>query len=128
MERMVTASPRIQILTSRLALQEERVYRLDNRLDSLRSELEGVQMSTTQLSARVKQIEEALARIPDPAERTAFEEQVTMLKAQLTLESGREQSLRVREAEAVQALAAEQNRWEDLNRRLDDLERLLDRR
>jgi hypothetical protein len=44
---------------------------------------------------------------------------------QLKDRTGAEQAARTRENDAAQALNTEQNRWIELNARLDELERLL---
>jgi hypothetical protein len=47
------------------------------------------------------------------------------MKAQLAMLDANLARLRAEEAEAVNALSAEQGRWVDLNARLDELERSL---
>jgi len=47
------------------------------------------------------------------------------LRQQLKTWTATEQAARTRENDAAQALTTEQNRWVDLNTRLDELERLL---
>jgi hypothetical protein len=61
----------------------------------------------------------------DEQGRRAFEVGIIDLKRQLKSHTASEDAARTRENDAAQALSIEQNRWNDLNARLDELERLL---
>jgi hypothetical protein len=126
MERTATVNPRIQLVTSRMALQDERVYRLARQAESLRDELERVTIESRESVTRTKQIEDLLANETDQKKRQDFEEALRFMKSETELRAMREQSLRMREAEAANTLAIEQAQWNELARRLDELERMLE--
>ena len=127
MERSATVSPRIQLLTSRMALQDERVYRFARQAESINDELERATFQNREFAARAKQMEEMLALEPDLAKRREFEDAQRFMKAEVELQASREQTLRARHTETANLLAAEQTRWVELTQALDELERMLGR-
>jgi hypothetical protein len=127
MERSATVSPRIQLLTSRMALQDERVYRFARQAESVRDELDRVTFQNREFATRAKQMEELLALEADPAKRREIEEAQRFMKSEAELQNSREQLLRARESEAATLLATEQTRWMELSQALDELERMLAR-
>jgi septal ring factor EnvC (AmiA/AmiB activator) len=127
-ERSATVNPRIQLFTSRMALQDERVFRVARQVESLRDELDRLTTQGRESAARNKQFEEMLAGETDPQKRLELQETQRFTKIETELRAAREQLLRTREAEAANALAAEQARWMELSQKLDELERMLDNR
>jgi len=128
MERLASAAPRMQLLTSRLTIQEERVNRTARDLESLRSQIDSTRTMAQALRAQAKRIDEGLSDATDPRERGDLERRKQEMNAELEALGAREQALRGREADALGALGLEQARWEELSGRLDDLERVLDGR
>jgi hypothetical protein len=122
MERSATMTPRIQLLTSRMSLQDERVSRMSRQAEGL------LAVQGRELAMRAKQLEEALAAETDPQRRSELEEVQRSVKAETELQAERRQLTRAREAEAASALATEQARWTELSERLDELESLLEPR
>ena len=127
MERSAAVGPRIQLLTSRMALQDERVFRTARQVDSLRDELQRLTTQSQELAARTTQLEEALRTATDPGKQLELREALRFVKTEAELQATREQQTRAREAEAASALAQEQARWTELSQRLDDIEALLDK-
>jgi hypothetical protein len=127
MERSATVSPRIQLLTSRMALQDERVYRFARQAESLRDEIDRVAFQNRESATRANQFEEMLALEADPTKRREIEEAQRFMKSESELQASREQLLRTRETEAAALLATEQTRWMELSQSLDELERMLSR-
>jgi hypothetical protein len=128
MERSATMTPRIQLLTSRMSLQDERVSRMSRQAEGLRDEVDRLAVQGRELAMRAKQLEEALAAETDPQRRSELEEVQRSVKAETELQAERRQLTRAREAEAASALATEQARWTELSERLDELESLLEPR
>jgi hypothetical protein len=69
--------------------------------------------------------ERRLQTTADDRLRRELEVGVADLKRRLKLQTAAEEAARARENDAMQALTTEQNRWIELNARLDELERLL---
>jgi hypothetical protein len=126
MERTATVNPRIQLVTSRMSLQDERVYRLTRQVENLRDELERMTMESREHAVRTRRLEDVLANETDQTKRLQMEEQLRHMKSESELWATREQLLRTRETEAANTLAVEQAHWNELTRRLDELERMLE--
>ena len=128
MERLASAGPRMQLLTSRLAIQEERANRAARDLEGIRSEIENARNETQGLRMQAKMVEDTLPKTAEPRERDELERQTPMIPGRLDALTARDQVLRAREAEAVGTVGQEQARWHDLSLRLDELERALENR
>ena len=125
LERAATTGTRIQLLVARVQLQEQRISDLSRRLDGVRSELRDIDRGLAPMSEQLASFEEAASGSDDPQERKAAEQQVGMMKAQVTGMERRRQELTTDEAFLAQQLATEQNRWVEFNERLEQLERSL---
>ena len=128
LERQSSTGARVQLLSSRVALQDERVYRASQQLDALHRELLDVDRMEQEARSRAKGIEEAIETISDPERRQDLEGAQRQFKLELASHSNRQQALRAREQELLAALGFEQAKLDEINRRLDDLERLLEPR
>jgi len=121
------ASLRLQMLVARLQAEEQRIIYLDR----LRSEV-GVRRSTAEqgrneVAMRVGNLSAETGTL-DPEKRRAVESQLESEKSRLALQDRTLQQIQAEEADAVNALAQEQGRWNDFNARLDELERSLSQR
>jgi uncharacterized coiled-coil protein SlyX len=125
LERAATVGTRIQLLVARVQLQEQRISDLSRRLDSVRSELRDMERGLGPMSEQLASFEESAAESDDPRERKAAEQQVGMMKAQVSAMERRKQELTTDEAFLAQQLATEQNRWVEFNQRLEQLEQSL---
>lgn len=125
MEQAATIGPRVQVTLARLNIQEQRVSHLTAQLDSVRQQLNGNAAGALRFSENIADLDNRIAIEPDPAKRAVLQEQQRELKAAISMQAKMEISLRDRESESAVALATEQGRWNDLNARLDELERLL---
>ena len=75
------------------------------------------------------QLEQTTQDASRPAqERTAADEQAKAMRAQMASMETSIQQLRAVEASVAQELAGEQARWNDINQRLEELDRALARR
>ena len=126
LQRTSGATARMQLLTARLTLQEQRLGVLANQRQLVVTKL----MEETRLRIEA---EAQLARFTSndlkslPAEfpRDQFEGIVAEFKRAVAMHRDAEQQLRMQETQLSTEIANEQNRWLDFNGRLDALEREL---
>ena len=122
--RTATASMRMQLLTARLTLQEQRIAVLSNQRADLLGRLAAAQRERVEVETRVKELQDSRQESP-PQMREELE---GALKAETTRLSQRlqvEQQLRSQETDLTGQIASEQGRWQEFNGRLDELERSL---
>jgi hypothetical protein len=120
------ASTQMQLLTARLQLQEQRIAVLANQRADLTARLAAETRLRTDAERRVQTFDDEKTTnesvgIPR-AELVAMEKQ---FKAEYAQHRDAEQQLRAQESDFSAQIAAEQNRWQDFNNRLDELERSL---
>jgi chromosome segregation ATPase len=123
LSRTAGATMRMQLLTARLSLQEQRITVLANQRADVSTRLAAAVRERSEVEARVKDLQ---AATPGPG--LPREELEAVLKAETTRLSQRrevERQLRARETELTELIATEQGRWTDFNGRLDELERSL---
>jgi len=125
LERAATTGARIQLLVGRVQLQEQRISDVSRTLDGARSELRDLDRGIDALGRQLTSFEETAANSVDAAERRAAEQQAALVKGQLSGMERRRQELLAEEAFLSQQLTGEQNRWAELNERLEQLERSL---
>jgi hypothetical protein len=125
LERSATTAPQIQLLGSRLTVQNDRVSRVSRDLDAARNALAHAIEERTMMTARAQELESALARQTDDEMRKQAGDQLRAVRQQVEITTAQEQRLRLQESELLNDLTVEQNQWTDLNRRLDELERTL---
>lgn len=127
MERTATIAPQVQLLGARLTVQNERLSRATNDHANVQEEIERVTNAISQISARIQELETSASEAANPVAQRQFVAEQRALKQELESQSAQETRLRARETELANLVAAEQNRWLELNARLDDLERALAR-
>lgn len=127
LERQAADTARIQLLTNRLTIQEARVTRLARDLDDVREQLSRGDVDEREAAEQLKRMETSLSHLSDAAQKEEFEQQVAMMRRQISEARAREQRLRTREGELESAFGAEQARWVEISNRLDELERSLAR-
>jgi chromosome segregation ATPase len=129
MEQMASAGPRVQLAMGRLQLQEQRVTAALRKLDDLHGQRTDAEREVAQIRAQVAQAQDAMEHLAaDAPERQSFENQSRALKDAMTLRANDVQRLVAEEADTAAALAAEQGRWNEINQRLEELERALTRK
>jgi tetrahydromethanopterin S-methyltransferase subunit G len=127
-ENLASAGPRVQLAIGRLQLQEQRVNTALRRLDDLHGRRMEVERELAQLRSELARGQEIVERTSDPTERQGVEMQAKMLKDGIARGSRDVQRLTVEEADAAAVVTAEQGRWNEINQRLEELERALARR
>ncbi len=131
MEQMASAGPRVQLALGRLQLQEQRVNTMIRRLETIRDSISkqqqegaGIQAQVASFETMFKQNEKDMPpgeANPMTAAMSGFRKAVAAGEAEI-------QRLQEEEAQLRQQIAAEQGRWSEINRTLEDLERALGRR
>jgi len=125
LERNASA-PQVQLLGTRLTIQNERLLAAVKDHDTVRTQLQEAANAIAQLTADVAATEDA-APDRNAALQRQIEQQRAAMKTQLAALTAGEAQLRARETELAAAVAEEQNQWLLLNRRLDEMERSLAR-
>jgi hypothetical protein len=125
MEHSAAVAPRVQLTLARLNIEEQRIAQLAAQFDRARQELTIHTLAVRRTSDALEETEKSLQATIDEQLRRASESQIRELKQQLKAQAASEDAARTRENDAAQALTIEQNRWNELNARLDELERLL---
>jgi hypothetical protein len=125
-EALAGNGSRIQLVFGRLQLQEQRTTAAASRVTAARSALASHMVSLSAVNNRIVELESSRASgSAPPEEARAIEDSL----AHYRRESGRLEAERVRlaneETDAAQGLNAEQGRWSDLNRQVEELERVL---
>jgi hypothetical protein len=117
---------RTQLLSARLSLQEQRISVLANQRADLSARLAVATRLRVDSERQMQGFEEVGPRnesvgIP----RAELEAAAKMTRQMLVQNREAEQLLRTQETDLSAQIAAEQNRWQDFNNRLDELERSL---
>jgi predicted nucleic acid-binding Zn-ribbon protein len=129
MEQLASAGPRVQLMFGRLQLQEQRVNEQMRTMDALRAQLTKAQEEESSQRSQIQRFEDAVQRGNLPAEeRKDLEESLPQMRRHLSRLVLEVQKFQVEEANLSSLIATEQNRWTDINRALDELDRALTRR
>src|SRR6185295_9299989 len=119
-------STQTQLLTVRLQLQEQRLAVLSNQRNDIAARLAVETQLRTDAERQLRGFEESKARNEDVgiprAELDAMEREA---RGRFTLHRDAEQQLRTQDLQLSGEIANEQNRWQDFNSRLDELEKSL---
>lgn len=126
LERSATA-PQMQLLGTRLTVQNARLQSAIHDHEAARAALQDVTTSIATATTRLQEITDELNQNPMDKRRQEFEQVQAAVKFELAELNRREPQLRARESELAAAVAAEQDQWLLLNRRLDEIERALQR-
>jgi chromosome segregation ATPase len=125
MEHSAAVAPRVQLTLARLNIEEQRIAQLAAQLDRARQEVTNIGLAVRATTDRLEALEKELQATADDKKRRELEDGMAGLKSGLKTQSAAEDAARARENDAIQALSTEQNRWIELNARLDELERSL---
>jgi chromosome segregation ATPase len=118
------ATTRMQLLTARLSLEEQRIAVLANQRVNVAMKLGDATRQRADAEAQLERYE-AMGRTTLPAQvtREELEGMINNAKGPLLQLRDSERQLRAEETQLADEIANEQNRWRDFNNRLDDLER-----
>lgn len=118
----VTAE-RTQILLFRLQLQQTVVVRISQRSDDADAKLRDVQTARKKAEAEAKGVHDSLEQSQNPADRKSFENMDAYYKGRLEALAEQEQQAQTKQIEAAEQLRIEQAKLDDLQARLDELDR-----
>ncbi len=126
-EQMAAAGPRVQLALGRLQLQEQRLNTMIRRLESIRDSVAGAKKEATAQESQLAGFEKMFKDQP-PDEGNPLRQMMEGLRKAIEASGAEVQRLQVEEAQLQEQIAAEQGRWSEINRTLEDLERALGRR
>ncbi len=116
-----------QVLLYRLQFQQAAVARVSERLSDARGRLADMQRHRAEVAATLKRFEEALDRTDlSPEERKQIQYEVSSNKTQLENLATEEQQRQTAEMDAEEQLRTEQAKLNELEERVDRLEKALD--
>lgn len=124
LEKSVTLGPRMQLLLQRTQLQDARVARISQQLDEVRKQIAVETGRQSEVNERLAKVEQDISTETDAGRRAQLEDVRAQFK--MAVAHGPDQQLRARENELANALEGEQATLNDLNGRLDALERQLE--
>ncbi len=126
LKRTTGTTARMQLLTARLQAQEQRIGILVSQRANVTTKLVEATRQRAQVESDFQRFEDTQAKnLPAETTREEHEAMQNVLKTSLARFRQAEQELRAQDDELSAQIAAEQNRWQDFNSRLDALEREL---
>jgi len=128
MEQMASSNAHAQLLVGRLQLQETRMNGMIRRLDTVRDSLATAERDYDRIRGALKMLEEHKPGAPGGPPQEEIENMIPGTKQEVTAAKASVDRLRAEESQLTQELTAEQARWIDINRRLDELEQSLAKR
>jgi chromosome segregation ATPase len=126
-EQMSSASARIQLTMGRLQMSEQRITTYMRRVDEIRDRRLPAELDVQKRQREVAAFEDAIRQSVRPPLPHHLDE-LKRIKAELAEASGYLQRLQSEEAQLARDIAAEQDRWAEINRTLEELDRVLSRR
>ena len=127
MEQMAAAGPRVQLALGRLQLQEQRVNTMIRRLETLRDTIAKAEkdLETTQgqMATWGSMFGSMFKTDGAPDDKNPLSAMVAAGKKAIAAEMADIQRLQAEEAQLQQQIVAEQGRWGEINKALEDLER-----
>jgi hypothetical protein len=128
LEQLASAGPRVQLLFGRLQLQEQRVAGQLRRLEAQRERITAADREVQSLMDDAASNEAHLKTNLTDEERRVTTAHLAHIRREVTRAGASRDALRAEEAAINSEIAIEQGRWTDINRRLEELERVLTRR
>jgi hypothetical protein len=120
-QQLAQTQSQTQALGVYLSTQQSRVLQVSSQLDTARRDLDTAWGHVTELGGKLAELEEALPRVSEPAQRRALEDAIPSMRREHALARAQEQQARSREIELTQSLQAEESRWSALISRLEAL-------
>jgi hypothetical protein len=126
MKAMRATTTQAQLLTVRLQLQEQRIAVLSNQRQLVVTKLTEETRQRIEAEAQLQRFQVNDAKnLPLEMPRDQLQFMIDEFKRVAALHRDAEQQLRAEEARLSAEIANEQNRWQEFNGRLDELERSL---
>jgi len=117
---------RAQIMLERMRTQQERVDRLTRQLEENQNEITGSDLSQSQITERSRDLESQIKQEQDAERRAQLEAQSKELKFIMDQQTERETQLRARQAQLTTQLLTERAKLDEMDSRLESLERELE--
>jgi hypothetical protein len=127
MEQMASAGPRVQLALGRLQLQEQRINNQIRRLDTIRVAISEALEDREKSEIMVRDLQNRLREGVSAEAQQELEQELKKWRAQLARADADVKRLTAEETMLPQDIAAEQNRWSEINQRLEELDRGLGR-
>ena len=121
------ASQRVQILLYRLQLEGDAIKNATTRHDEAREKVKNAEKNHRDAANGLKAVEDQLASLTNESQRPPIEAQVREMKRRTDMWARDESDLRAVEIGADSDLKNEQAKLADLQQRLDQLERQLEK-
>jgi hypothetical protein len=126
LKRSTVATTQVQLLTARLQLQEQRLAVLSNQRNDVSARLVTATGQRADAERELQGVEDMKTRNEElRIPRAELERMERDTRGRFQLRRDAEQQLRAQESQLSGDIANEQNRWQDFNNRLDELERSL---
>ena len=120
------ANIRVQLLLGRLQLQEQRTNTVVRQLSEVQEKMRVHDQTKTQVEAGLKMFGDL--KVDDPGDPDDVPFFLAPLKAQIEQLAKTDAELKLQQSELTAALGQEQARWAAFNTKLEELERLFERR
>lgn len=111
----------VQILLSRLQMQQGAVARASEHLEEARSKLAEIQVRQREVASELKRLEDALGAEGNLQQQKVLQERINRVKSDLEATGDTEQQRQATEIQAEQQLRAEQDKLSALETQLDEL-------
>jgi chromosome segregation ATPase len=126
LERTNATSSRLQLTLQRIQLEQNQVNRISSQLESVRNEIVRSETEQGQVSGDLANIESRLSEEQNPSNQKQLQGQQKYMKAVVDQKARVVQDERTREAELTSSLQSEQSKLNELQARLDSLEKLIE--
>jgi chromosome segregation ATPase len=127
-EQLAATGPRVQLAMGRLQMQEQRIDALGKRHIEVRDRREETEGELARLKQMIASNENTVRTSTTPTARAQAEAEGEMARNMLGDLTAKLQRLQAEEAAIAQDVSVEQAQWTEISRRLDELDRLLNRR
>jgi chromosome segregation ATPase len=125
LERSTQIAPRIQIAVERLKMQQEQAARIARQLDDARQELDHFRADQARIQQRLQFVDNDVAQTADPQKRKDLNDLLASLKQEADRSEKSAQQSQAREGELANQLQSERVKLNELNDRLEQMERAL---
>ena len=127
-EQLATTGPRVQLALGRLQMHEQRIDTLVKRHTDVRDRRLEVEAELARHKNAISSTEEAIRTATTAVPREELTEAIRHLRRLVAETSERLQRLVAEESAIAQDVSGEQAQWSDVSRRLDELDRALNRK
>ena len=125
MEQLGSAGPRVQLALGRLQLQEQRVNTMVRRLESVREAIARTEKESVGAESQAAMMAKAFKDGDNNPENNPMSHVIETFKSAVVANAAEILRLQSEEAQLQQQIAAEQARWSEINRGLEELEQAL---